>query len=181
MASRILFLLFISASLVSCGTKKNASGDTNSNSHNSGNNHGTEHQAIFEDIAKGDSLFASIKKGYCYGRCPVYEMYIYNSGLVVLKGTANIEPLGEHTTRITKAQMLAFIDMANDIKYLEMEDEYDNPGISDLPETTTSIVMGGKRKSVRRRYGYPTAIVAFEDLFAALLTSQEWHPGNARE
>ena len=40
------------------------------------NPQGTEQKIIFEDLAKGDSLFASVKKGYCYGTCPVYVINI---------------------------------------------------------------------------------------------------------
>lgn len=172
------YAIFFSALvLFACGTTKNG---TNGNSSN-GKNPGTEHVAFFEDLAQGDSLFASIRKGYCYGRCPVFEMKIYNSGFITYEGTANVELLGKHTGWATKDQMLVFFDKANDAGYFEMEDEYDNPGVSDLPETTTSLVMAGKRKTVRRRYGYPQSVVVFEQTFENLIKEITWTPGPERE
>lgn len=134
----------------------------------------TEHKIIFEDIAKGDSLFASIRKGYCFGTCPVYTMNIYNSGYVKLVGKANIEQVGEFSTTLTYKQMKAFVDYATEMNYMGLDDVYDNVYISDLPETNTSIVLGGKRKSVKRRYGFPKSIVVFEKMFASLLETEQW-------
>jgi len=133
-----------------------------------------EHQIIFEDVAEGDSLFAFIRKGYCFGQCQVFEMHIYNSGYVEYNGIANVSLLGKHRTNIKKEQMIAFIDKANEIGYMTMDDEYDNPMISDLPETKTSLVMNLKRKSMRRRYGYPRTVLEFEKLFENLIASEKW-------
>ena len=178
---RTPFYLLFALVFYACGATKNGHNSDGSGSDGKGNESDTQHQVIFEDLAEGDSLFASIRKGYCYGRCPVYELEIYNSGFVHYNGIANMELLGEHTSRLSTDQMLAFLDKANEISYFELNDEYDNPGISDLPETTTSLVMGGKRKSVRRRHGYPNSIIAFEDQFNGLLTSLTWNPGPERQ
>ncbi len=182
---RTVFLLsLVSLFIAACGTSKNAgNGNDNGAASNDSKDpdHDTEHQIIFEDIADGDSLFASIRKGYCFGRCPVFEMSIYNSGFTTYNGIANVDLMGEHTTRLTEQQMIAFIDKANYVHYFELEDEYDNPHISDLPETVTSIVMAGKRKTVRRRHGYPQSIVVFEETFSDLLKTQNWNPGPERQ
>jgi hypothetical protein len=176
MITRSLF--FLSALfLFACGTSKNGTQDDGSEEKNPR----TEHLPFFEDLAEGDSLFASIRKGYCFGKCPVFEMKIYNSGFVTYEGTANMDLLGTHTAWATKDQLLVFFDRANASGYFQMDDEYDNPGVSDLPETTTSLVMSGKRKSVRRRYGYPTSIVAFEKTFTELIDTLTWTPGAPRE
>ena len=129
----------------------------------------------FKNISEEDSLFASIKRGFCYGTCPVYEMKIYNSGYTTLEGTRNIELIGKYTTTIIGDQMRALLEKAMTIGYMDMEDSYDNSSITDLPESTTSIVVNGKRKQVLKRYGYPKALSEFEKMFDELLTSEEWH------
>ncbi len=169
MVQRILPIIAFSLILISCGSTKNANGQSSSE--------GTDQSIVFPDVATGDSLFAHIKKGYCFGTCPVYEIYIYNSGHTVLKGTRNVELLGDHTMQLSKREMLAFIEKAKEIKYFEMEDKYDNPHITDLPETVTSIVADGQRKEVSRRYGFPASIRSFEKLFEDLLESKAWSPG----
>ncbi len=134
----------------------------------------TEHKIIFEDIAKGDSLFASIKRGYCFGTCPVYEMKIYNSGFTTYNGIHSVDMKGDFHTTISYDEMKKLVDLAVEIGYMEMKDEYDNPGVTDIPDCRTSIVLGGKRKKIRRRFDYPRSILAFEKLFDALQTSQKW-------
>lgn len=128
----------------------------------------------FKNITKDDSLFAYINRGACYGKCPTYEIKIYNSGFAELKGTRAIDLIGEYTTTISKDKMLALLDKAKSIGYQNMDEVYDDPMITDLPETKTSIVINGKRKSVRRRVNFPMEILKFEELFDQLLQSENW-------
>jgi hypothetical protein len=171
----LFFLTFSFALLLSCASTK----ETETTIDPSETSETTEQSSSDQDGEQAeDSLFAHILTSYCFGNCPVYKMSIYNSGLVVLNGKANLDLLGEHTTRISKDQMDAFIAMAKDIGYFEMEDDYDNEYVMDLPSATTSIVIDGKRKQVRRRHGYPRSIIHFEALFSDLLDSESWSPGN---
>lgn len=117
--------------------------------------------------------FASITKTFCFGKCPVYEMSIFSDGKVVLNGKANIEMLGHWELKISEADLAAFVKMAEDINYFELEDKYDSP-VTDLPSTTTSIVINGKRKEVYRRANYPERILKFEALFTELLERKGW-------
>lgn len=134
----------------------------------------TSDKAEFKDIEKGDSLFAYIRRGACYGMCPTYEMKIYNSGFTELNGLRAIDLLGTYTTTISKDKMRALIERAKSIGYFGMDDVYDNEMVTDLPETKTSIVIDGKRKAIRRRYKYPNEILSFEKLFDTFLETEKW-------
>ena len=160
--------------LASCSSTKEVVKDTNTSAEEISAPQEVENQVVFADLAKDDSLFASVKKGYCFGTCPVYEMKIYNSGYVKLEGKANLDMVGVFSTKLTHKQMTALIDYAIEINYMGLDDEYDNIHISDLPETKSSIVIEGQRKSVRRRYGFPKSIVVFEKMFASFLETEEW-------
>lgn len=131
---------------------------------------------LLENVSKlsEDNIFATMKRGYCYGTCPVFELKIYNNGTATLNAIAHLELEGMYTAQLSKEEVSAFAQKAKDIKYMEMEDVYDNPGISDLPSTTTSIVLNGVKKQVVKRYGYPIELKAFEKLFDALLESETW-------
>lgn len=159
----ILSSVLFSILLVSCASTKKGKDDIKSSDN-------TE----FKDVEKGDSLFAYIRRGACYGNCPTYELKIYNSGFAELNGIRAVDLLGEYTTTISKAKMLGFIEKAKSIGYFQMEDAYDNEMITDLPETKTSIVIDGKRKAIRRRYNYPQEILSFEKLFDDILESEKW-------
>lgn len=177
---RAIFFTILIGLLTACASKKstiNTEADTN----NASSNTTTEHQIMFQDVQPGDSLFASIEKTYCFGKCPVFSFHIYNSGYAVYTGTANVNLMGRHTTRLTKEQMIYLIDKANEINYFELKDVYDNEGITDLPSTTTSIVINGERKSVKKRYDFPRSIVIFETAFEELIKRLRWNPGLATE
>ncbi len=135
----------------------------------------------FHKLTTKDSLFASISKGFCFGTCPVYTMKIYKNGMVTYAGTRNVDLIGDYTTQISYAKMLEFVEQAKMIQYMELNDVYDNVGVTDLPSTTTSIVLNGKTKTVKRRYDYPNSILTYEKLFDELLKSADWKAVNVKE
>jgi len=157
--SSILFSIL----LISCASTKEGKDKVNSSD-----------KAEFKNVSKDDSLFAYIRRGACFGKCPTYELRIYNSGYTELNGIRFVDLIGEYTTTISKEKMRAFVEKAKSIGYMEMEDVYDNEMVTDLPEMQTSIVINGIRKAVRRRYNFPQEIVSFEKLFDALLESEKW-------
>ena len=134
-------------------------------------------QSVFQEneaVNKPADLFSTIKRSYCYGTCPVYELKIYANGEATYYAIKNVELEGVYTGLVSKKCLYALSQKAKDINYMEMQDVYDNPGISDLPSTTTSIVINGDHKEVRRRYGYPTELLAFEKLFDKIIASTLW-------
>ena len=132
-----------------------------------------EMQAL-NGLTNGTHLFSTIKRSYCYGTCPVYELKIYANGDATYHAIKNVELEGFYSGQVSKKSRGALSQKAKEIKYMEMKDVYDNPGISDLPSTTTSIVINGDHKEVRRRYGYPTELLAFEKLFDEIIALTLW-------
>lgn len=158
---KTLTLLSISLStflVLSCKTTESGLKDASENETN-------------EQLEK--SVFAHIERSPCYGKCPTYKMYIYTDGTVKLEGIRFTEKIGNYEATITKEQMQAFTDKANEIGFMEMEDKYDAP-ITDVPSATISIVIDGKRKEVYRRADYPKSILTFEALFDDLLEILKW-------
>ena len=138
------------------------------------NQHTTEHQIIFEDVAQGDSMFAHIKRGYCYGMCPVYEMKIYNSGYTEYNGIHAVDKKGLYSAMLSYDEMKMFVDQATEMGYMGMKDKYDNPNITDLPSSTTSIVLGGTRKQVTKRFDFPRSLISYEKIFDNLMKTKDW-------
>lgn len=177
---RTIIFMFILGVLAACASKKSTI-NSESDTTNSSSNTTTEHQIIFQDVQPGDSLFASIERSFCFGKCPVYTLHIYNSGYAVYNGTANVNLMGRHTSNLTREQMIFLVDKANEINYFELKDVYDNEGVTDLPSATTSIVINGQRKSVKRRFDYPQSILTFEAAFDDIVKRMRWNPGLATE
>lgn len=126
-----------------------------------------------EEVKPERGVFATIQKTYCYGKCPVYKMTIYEDGRTILEGKANLEMLGIWELKLEMSELESFTEMATKIGYMELEDKYDS-AITDIPSTTTSIIIDGVRKEVYRRANYPEKILKFEALFTDLLEGKEW-------
>ncbi|MCT4582905.1 MAG: DUF6438 domain-containing protein [Flavobacteriales bacterium] len=167
-----VFLILISTSLlIACASKKESS----TNQGETVEVVNTENDDYeFKNVSTSDSLFASIERSPCFGQCPVYSMQIYNSGWVNYKGKNFVQRTGEFTLQLSSSQMLAFVNKAKAIQYLEMDDSYDNPSVTDVASATTSIVLNGTRKKVYRRFGFPKELIEFEQLFDDLLNSDQW-------
>lgn len=173
MIKNLFSLIAILALVASCATSKDVSKETTGSikaEAPAGRTELEEKPAQLEEA----NLFATIKRGYCYGTCPVYELKIFANGEATYNGIRNVEMEGMHSAQMTKENLASLIQKAKDINYMGMKDVYDNPGITDLPSTTTSIVMNGERKEVKRRYGYPTELLALEKLFDEIIASTRW-------
>lgn len=179
MKSSLLFILLLSLFGACSNTKEVTS--TNESNQQMETNRQDENLSttksetyVFQNVAQGDSVFASLERGYCFGRCPVFKMTIYNNGEVHLHAIAFMSKEGNYTTKIDRAKMQEFIDKAEAIQFFEMKDVYDNPHITDIPSATSSIVINGKRKTVFRRADFPPVIKAFEKLFDDLIETADW-------
>lgn len=167
---KLILVLSILFCLFSCQSKK----DTASTSSTNVQIDSEKLEYEFWNVSENDSLFASINKGMCFGQCPAYSMKIYNNGLVNYNGKSFVDKEGSYSMRIEKEQMLLFVEKAKEIKYMEMDNLYDNKNITDLPSISSSIVINKTRKSINRRFGYPREILEFEQLFDDLLSSDKW-------
>lgn len=171
----ILFPIVSVLFLVACSTQKKSTESAKEISLGDKQNKVLfENETQFSKLPEEDSLFASIHKGFCFGTCPVYTINIYKSGFVSYKGTQNVDLKGDYFTVISYAKMLEFVETAKRIEYLNLNDVYDNEGITDLPSTTTSIVLNGKRKTVLRRFDFPKSILVYEKVFSDMLSNENW-------
>lgn len=134
-----------------------------------------EEVPVMSDSTEERILFASIERTFCFGRCPVYKMKIYADGFVEYEGIQNMDMTGKYTTTIDKGQLSAILKQAEDIKFYEMEDRYDDEMIMDLPSTTVTVVNdSGKLKSVFCRYNFPKRVNLLAEMFDNLLKSEKW-------
>ncbi len=167
---KILFFIITLTIIAGCKPKKNATASENSNN----TEVAKEPEYEFKNISPNDSLFASIVRSPCFGQCPIYSLQIYNGGLVKYKGKNFVKRTGEYVMELDKSKMLTFVNKARAISYMQLNDTYDNKSVTDLPSTTTSIVIDGIRKKVYKRFGAPKELNEFERLFDDLLNSEKW-------
>lgn len=181
-----LLILFIACSFIACKLQK-ATTSTKENAKEQTAQQSTEEIVLQNNstktkqpIAKNDSLFATIERTVCFGKCPAYKIYIFTSGYVLYDGKMNVDKIGRFTTRLTKAELETIKQKAEAIHYFELNDKYDGP-ITDLPSVITSVAMNGYRKTVTARYNIPVELKEFQNLVDKLFTDKSWEPAGSSD
>ena len=122
-----------------------------------------------------DSLFFSLERTPCFGKCPAYTVSIYRSGFAVYDGRTFAPRQGRYTGRVDVATMRTLLGKAEAIGYFDLQDSYDGP-VTDLPSTITRIVSGRRDKRILARYKTPPALKAFALEADTLLKDVVWTP-----
>lgn len=126
-----------------------------------------------ELISKNDSLFVTIERTVCFGKCPVYKAYIYTSGYVVYDGKQNVDKIGIFSTLLSNDEMALIEQRVKDVNYFDLNDKYDGP-VTDLPSVKTSVAMNGYRKSITARYNVPVELKEFQKFIDQLFVEKNW-------
>jgi hypothetical protein len=129
-------------------------------------------------LEKADSLFASIHRTPCYGKCPSYKVQMFKSGYALYDGMMFVERKGRFEARFTKDKMDMIVAKAKALGYLDFKERYDD-NVTDLPSCTTSLLIEGKRKTVYNRYGGPEQLREFEKFMDQVVESANWKLLNA--
>ena len=167
----ILFAIILTSASISCKSSKNV---TETSSDNIEATEASTTVTTEKEVTLIErTVFATIHRGACYGSCPTYKMTIYSDRSVEYEGIRAVELIGKYTSTISQKEYDQFIETAEFIEYMNLEDVYDSP-ITDIPGTRTSIVIEGVRKEVYRRYQYPKRILKFEELFDNVMKSAKW-------
>ena len=69
--------------------------------------------------------------------------------------------------------MSQITNKANELRYFELNDEYDSP-VTDFPTTYTSIQKEGVAKLVKNRVGGPDNLKDFESFLDEMLNGVSW-------
>ncbi|MEO8067360.1 MAG: DUF6438 domain-containing protein [Flavobacteriales bacterium] len=129
----------------------------------------------FGGTGAADSLFFSIKRTPCFGKCPVYQINVYRSGYATYTGTNNTDLLGDHVGHIGADTLALLLNKAEALGFFGLQDKYDGQ-VTDLPSTIVRVVSKDRNKQVLGRVKAPQA---FKDLVLyaeELLLKAPWKP-----
>ncbi len=122
-----------------------------------------------------DSLFFSLERTPCLGRCPAYRIHVYASGNATYEGIGQVERLGMHRATLDRSVLEALLHEAEAIGFFGLQDSYDRP-VTDIPSTRLRMVSGPRDKSILARTGVPPALKAFALKADSLLLPAHWQP-----
>ena len=91
-------------------------------------------------------VLVGLQRTPCFGRCPVYEFSMLNTGEATLKvgrfceeafGRAMEE--GMHTAKVDPSAWQDVLDLAAELRFDTLASRYDNPQVTDLPASVVTI------------------------------------------
>ena len=122
-----------------------------------------------------NNVVITIERSRCYGYCPAYSAQIHADGEVVYVGKSDVKEMGERRFKISHEKVQQLIKAFEQVDYFSLKDKYDADEngitVTDLPTTTTSICLDGKKKRVVNYFGGPKKLAELEhkiDLIAGL-------------
>jgi len=113
-------------------------------------------ELLNENLSPDDLVF-TLKKGGCYGTCPVYTLRIYNNKYAEFTGKKDTDKLGIHGKMISSATYKAVKKQFDESNFFEFQDVYES-NIPDLPSATLAYQKDGKKKKVIGKRERPEAL-----------------------
>lgn len=170
---RIFLFIAVLAASISCKSQKNAAAEL---AESEAQVPDTVVMIVEKPAQPKDSLVISFEKTPCFGRCPVYKVKVYQSGFALYEGINFAEKMGMFSTFLTKLQIENIYQSAIEIGYFELDSEYNNPLITDLPSTISRINYDGKDHRVMARNNVPEKLKVFHDNLSVTLLEKNWKP-----
>ncbi|HEX8891081.1 MAG TPA: DUF6438 domain-containing protein [Pyrinomonadaceae bacterium] len=87
----------------------------------------------------------TLERTACYGTCPIYKVTLSSDGTIIYEGERFVQMMGTYKGTAYGFDRLAKLILAEN--YFNLKDEYTRP-ITDMPSAVTSVVRGGKRKTI---------------------------------
>jgi hypothetical protein len=135
---------------------------------------------VMEPPLPKDSLAVSLERTPCFGRCPVFKIKVYASGFATYEGLNFAEKMGLYSYRFSQTDLDRIYKMAKAIDYFELESEYNDPRVTDLPSTISEIKLNDQAHRVNARMGTPQELKDFHENLGIMLNERDWKPYSLR-
>jgi len=122
-----------------------------------------------------ESAIARIQRTPCFGRCPIYTLTVFEDGRVEYFGKKFAAREGRFEGEAPPESIKNLMKFADEIGYFDMDDVYDEEGITDLPSTITSLRGENGLKIVVHRFEGPEELRRFEKYFDSLFEEVNWN------
>jgi hypothetical protein len=106
---------------------------------------------VVPTAASYSDLAISMKRGACFGSCPVYNLTIDADGGVTYEGIMFVKVEGKRTSKLRSEQVKELVNAIQESGFFKLKDEYAAP-VTDMPSINLTITLQGQTKSIRH-YG----------------------------
>lgn len=121
----------------------------------------------------GDDFAVSMKKGSCFGSCPVYSLAIDKKGNMIYDGERFTDKIGKHSLKLSKEELKDLAADFNDANLSQFSDTYKS-NITDLPTVTISHTNNGKSKTVSGKSNLPDKVLELQNLMETVAAKEGW-------
>jgi len=104
-----------------------------------------------------EDIQISLKKGGCFGKCPIYVFNIYKGGYAEFIGKKHTSKKGLHSLELDKDTYKEIVKTFNDAEYHQFEDNYESD-IADLPTIVMSYNDGSQLKTITGKRERPERV-----------------------
>ncbi len=105
-------------------------------------------------ISSSEEISLRVRTSACFGTCPVYELKVEN-GLASYYGLKYPRTNDTLQVVISEIELDSIVYIFDTHKFWELEAEYDNPQISDLPSVNIELSHGKQKNRVEARAQIP--------------------------
>ena len=119
-----------------------------------------------------ESIFMTMERTPCFGKCPNYKITIFNTGNVIYEGYKFALKEGKYRRKLTEGQLIEITNQLEAIKLFELKDVYDSK-ITDIPSCMLFFNYNGEKKKILDRDGAPDKLKRFEKFIDALIITDD--------
>lgn len=122
------------------------------------------------------NLVAMLKRTPCFGKCPSYEVKVYDNGRAIYTGFAFVPRIGKFEAIVPATFINRLQKEAVKNGYTTLLTKYpsDDSAIKDLPTTITFLRSGKKGNRVENNYDAPKELIEFENWFENEIQNMDW-------
>ena len=114
-----------------------------------------------------------MKKGPCFGRCPVFTFTIYDNGLASYEGERFTDRLGVYIKSLSQSQFKEIKEAFQKANLWQYQDVY-RGRIPDLQTVTIIYYEGEEYKSIMGKDGRPDAVMELEAMLDKIVDEEGW-------
>lgn len=120
-----------------------------------------------------DLIEFSLKKGGCYGNCPIYNLEIYGGGEALFFGERNTEKLGKYSKNIGELEYNALRERAAKLDIWEFKDSYES-NIPDLPLVVIGLRDKKGMKTMSGKEDRPEELMKIQAILEGIAEGEDW-------
>ena len=113
-----------------------------------------------------------MRKTPCFGKCPYFEVSIFDDGLIKYEGFKFVDRIGLYSSKINKKQVALIEDFIRRIDFFSFDEVYD-ARVTDLPSIIIEINLNGEYHKVKGRYKIPEKFKLFTKFIDDLILGLE--------